>query len=125
MLDQRKSHKPSKWIHAVSIDLPKSTLINKKRYCGLCKTQMLFHEEADAWICRNTKCAGVLKLGHGIGPVKGEQEELVTIDDPYGDLQKPFVKAIANVSQNKLEHGLQRPLKEKKARSASDAVRTW
>jgi hypothetical protein len=75
---------------------------------------MEFKEENDAWICLNTKCLAYLPRGYGIGPIKGEQEELVTITDPYGDLQKPFAKRI-NINRGTIwtENQLKRPVTEK------------
>ena len=117
--------KRGRWIHAVSTDVPKNRLQYQRRYCALCKSRMDFRDDMDAWLCRNIKCNGILKLGYGIGPAKGDQEELVTITDPYSDLQKPFVKAIPTMSRNKHESGLPLIRKERIAKSAAEALRQW
>ena len=107
-----KNRKAKPWIKAVTSDLNSETLVLKRRYCGLCKTEMDYDQGLDAWICKQTTCGAILYRGHKIGPTKGEQEELVTITDPYGDLQRPFVKSIINKEREDF-HGLQRPISDK------------
>jgi hypothetical protein len=112
-----------RWIKAVTSDPPIEVLAEKKRYCGICKTQMDYKKENDAWVCRSTVCGGYLPRGYNIGPTKGEQEELVTITDPYGTMQKPFVKSILPEGKRLDYHRLRRPAEEKKAKSPVDAMK--
>jgi hypothetical protein len=118
-----------KWIKAVSTDLPAEKEREKKRYCGVCKSRMDMNEALDRWICRNEKCAATLVRGYGIGPTKDDLQ-LVTATDPYAEHNQPFVKAIDMFRKDKEKrpqdfHGLRRPVEEKKARSAAEAMQYW
>lgn len=118
-----KKTAPRKWIKVVSTEPPVSTLHDKKRYCGLCKTQVEFNTALDAWICRSTKCGAVLYRGYGIQPTK-DQQTLVTINDPYGDMQKTFVKTVNPTRLPKHGyHNLKRVPEHKKVKSPVEAMK--
>lgn len=115
MLTKHNNNKKKKpWIKAVTSDLSVEALAYKHRYCGLCKAEMDYNNSLDAWVCRRDTCAAILYRGYKIGPTKGEQETLVTITDPYGDLQRPFVSSVLNdTKKDKDYHGLKRPILDK------------